>query len=899
MSHKTVLLVDGSSYLYRAFYGSSDLSTNSGEPTGAIFGVLSMLRRLLSKNNPDFFAVIFDPPGPTLRMDWYKDYKANRSKMPEELVAQVGPLKDIIRALGYPLIEVPGVEADDVMGTLALQGSTEGHHVFIVSGDKDMAQLVKADITVIDDQKDVIWDEQGVLAKFGVKPSQIVDYLTLIGDNSDNIPGVPKVGPKTAVKWLTSYSSLDSILENIHELKGKVGENLRHFVDKIPLTKKLVTIVTDVEIGAQVSDLKIKPANLALLRSFYEKYEFKTFLAELDDDFRSEDVKINDSTIQADYETLFTKERLLHWISKIKESDLFSFDLETTSLDPLEAEIVGLSVSVKGNAAAYIPLSHNYQGVPTQLDILETLESLKPILEDCSKTKVGHNLKYDYSVLKNYDISLNGIAFDTMLESYVFDSSVARHDMASVAARYLNLKTTSYEDVTGKGSSGIGFHEVEIEVATKYAAEDADVSLKIHHDLYPKIKRTGQLESLLSDIEVPLISVLAEMERVGVYVDSEMLGEQSKYLESCLTMKEEEVYENAGESFNIASPKQIQELLFDKLKLPIISKTPKGQPSTSESVLSELASEFALPRLILEHRSLSKLKSTYTDKLPTQISSLTGRIHTNYHQAVTTTGRLSSSDPNLQNIPVRTEEGRKIRKAFTASAGSTIVAADYSQIELRIMAHLSKDENLMGAFFDGADVHSVTASEVFGGSVSEVSSENRRAAKAINFGLIYGMSAFGLSKQLGISRVEAQEYISLYFERYPKVRNYMDSVRGQAKQDGFVETVFGRRLYLPNIRAKKARLRQYAERTAINAPMQGTAADIIKLAMINSSRWLIEQDFPATLIMQVHDELVFEVKSTAVKEISKALGEIMGSRGMLNVPLEVTIGSGDNWDEAH
>ena len=768
MSQKTVLLVDGSSYLYRAFYGSSHLSTNSGEPTGAIYGVLSMLRRLLSKNNPDLFAVIFDPPGPTLRMDWYKDYKANRSKMPDELVGQVGPLKDIIRALGYPLIEVPGVEADDVIGTLALQGSTAGYHVFIVSGDKDMAQLVKTDITVVDDQKDAIWDDQGVLAKFGVKPSQIVDYLTLIGDNSDNIPGVPKVGPKTAVKWLTNYNSLDSILENIHELKGKVGENLRDFVDKIPLTRKLVTIVTDVKIGVKVCDLKIKSPDLVLLRSFYEKYEFKTFMAELDNNnIRSEDVNINDSAIQADYETVFTKERLGHWIFKIKESDLFSFDLETTSIDPLEALIVGLSISVKGNVAAYVPLSHNYQGVPTQLDILETLEFLKPILEDRSKTKVGHNLKYDYSVLRNYDISLNGIGFDTMLESYVFDSSVARHDMASVAERYLNLKTTSYEDVAGKGSSGIGFDEVEIEVATRYAAEDADVSLKIHHDLYPKIKRTGRLQSLLSDIEIPLIPILAEMERVGVYVDSQMLVEQSKHLESCLAKKEEEVYENAGESFNIASPKQIQELLLDKLKLPIISKTPKGQPSTSESVLSELASEFDLPRLILEHRSLSKLKSTYTDKLPTQISPLTGRIHTNYHQAVTTTGRLSSSDPNLQNIPVRTAEGRKIRKAFAAPAGSTIVAADYSQIELRIMAHLSKDENLMGAFFDGADVHSVTASEVFGGSISEVTTETRRAAKAINFGLIYGMSAFGLGKQLGISRAEAQEYISLYFVFVP------------------------------------------------------------------------------------------------------------------------------------
>ena len=900
MSQKKLLLVDGSSYLYRAFYGSSDLRTKAGVPTGAIFGVLSMLRALISKNQPDLFAVIFDPPGPTLRMDWYEDYKANRSKMPEELIIQVEPLKEIIKSSGYSLIEIPKVEADDVIGTLALQGANKGYKVFIASGDKDMAQLVSSEVTVIDDQKNSIWDEKGVLEKFGVKADQIVDYLTLVGDSSDNIPGVPKVGPKTAVKWLNEYQNLNSLIRNKEKIKGKVGENLRQFEKQIPLTKQLVTILTEIDVGVEVGSLKIIEADKERLESLYRQYEFKTFLGELSEAQDSDKKFIKTVSPKTNYETIFTTEALMSWISRLNAAKLMAFDLETTSLDPLEADIVGLSFSVNTLNAVYIPLGHDYDGVEAQLDLSQTLAALKPVLENKKRLKVGHNLKYDRAVLKNYGISLEGIAFDTMLESYIFDSSVSRHDLKSVAKRYLDIEVTEFADIVGKDSKNQSFSQVQIEVATRYAAEDADVSLRLHKKLFSDIRKTGRLESLLAKVEVPLVPVLSDMERSGVHIDANMLSRQGKYLAEVMQKKEDEAHKEAGESFNLASPKQIQELLFEKLQLPVVSKTPKGQPSTSESALSELAVDYVLPKLILEHRSLSKLKSTYVDKLPTQISPVTGRVHTNYHQAVTTTGRLSSSDPNLQNIPIRTPEGRKIRKAFSAPDGRKIVAADYSQIELRIMAHLSKDDNLIGAFRDGADIHSATASEVFGVSLCQVSEENRRAAKAINFGLIYGMSAFGLSKQLGIGRYEAQEYINLYFSKYPKVREYMEKTRVTAKEKGFVETVYGRRLYLPNIESKQAKLRQYAERAAINAPMQGTAADIIKIAMINTFNWLNEKNIPALLIMQVHDELVFEVESEAVSQITEELNSLMVVSGdELDVPLEVTIGTGFNWDEAH
>ena len=900
MSQKKLLLVDGSSYLYRAFYGSSDLRTSSGFPTGAIFGVLSMLRALISKNQPDLFAVIFDPPGPTLRMDWYEKYKANRSKMPEDLITQVGPLKEIIKSLGYSLIEIPKVEADDVIGTLALGGSDLGLKILIATGDKDMAQLVSSDVTVIDDQKNSLWDEKGVQEKFGVRADQIIDYLTLVGDSSDNIPGVPKVGPKTAIKWLNEYQNIDALIRNKEKIKGKVGENLREFEKQIPLTKRLVTILTDIDVGVEVDSLKLAKADKNRLESLYRQYEFKTFLSELSDKQDSDKKNIKRAAAKINYETVFTKEELLSWISKLNTAELISFDLETTSLDPLEADIVGISFSVSILSAAYIPLGHDYDGVETQLDLSQTLAALKPILENKKRLKVGHNLKYDRAVLKNYGISLEGIAFDTMLESYIFDSTVARHDLKSVAKRYLDIEVTEFADIVSKDSKNQSFGQVRIEVATRYAAEDAEVSLRLHKKLFSDIRKTGQLDSLLAKVEVPLVPVLSDMERAGVYIDANMLSRQGKYLAEIITQKEDEAHKEAGQSFNLASPKQIQELLFENLQLPVISKTPKGQPSTSESVLSELAVDYVLPKLILEHRSLSKLKSTYVDKLPTQISPITGRVHTNYHQAVTTTGRLSSSDPNLQNIPIRTPEGRKIRKAFSAPAGMKIVAADYSQIELRIMAHLSKDDNLIGAFRDGVDIHSATASEVFGVSLSQVSEEDRRAAKAINFGLIYGMSAFGLSKQLGIGRYEAQEYINLYFSKYPKVREYMEKTRVSAKEKGFVETVYGRRLYLPNIESKQAKLRQYAERTAINAPMQGTAADIIKIAMIRAFNWLNEKHIPALLIMQVHDELVFEVESEVVSQITEELNNLMVASGdELDVPLEVSIGTGVNWDEAH
>ena len=900
MSQKKLLLVDGSSYLYRAFYGSSDLRTNAGFPTGAIFGVVSMLRALILKNQPDLFSVIFDPPGPTLRMDWYEDYKANRSKMPEELIIQVEPLKEIIKSLGYSLIEIPKVEADDVIGTLALQGSDKGFKVFIASGDKDMAQLVSSEVTVIDDQKNSVWDEEGVLEKFGVNANQIVDYLTLVGDSSDNIPGVPKVGPKTATKWLNEYQNLDSLIRNKEKITGKVGDNLREFEKQIPLTKRLVTILTDIDVGVDVDSLKIIEADRKSLESLYRQYEFKTFLSELSEPQDSNKKFIKRAAPKTNYKTIFTTEELMSWISRLNAANLIAFDLETTSLDPLEADIVGLSFSVNILNAVYIPLAHDYDGVEAQLDLSQTLAALKPVLEDKERLKVGHNLKYDRAVLKNYGISLEGIAFDTMLESYIFDSSLARHDLKSVAKRYLNIEVTEFADIISKDSKNQSFGKVRIDIATRYAAEDADVSLRLHKKLFSDIRKTGQLESLLAKVEVPLVPVLADMERSGVHIDANMLARQGKYLAEVILKKEDEAHKEAGESFNLASPKQIQKLLFEKLQLPVVSKTPKGQPSTSESALSELAVDYVLPKLILEHRSLSKLKSTYVDKLPTQISPITGRVHTNYHQAVTTTGRLSSSDPNLQNIPIRTLEGRKIRKAFSAPDGRKIVAADYSQIELRIMAHLSKDDNLIGAFRDGADIHSATASEVFGVSLSQVSEENRRAAKAINFGLIYGMSAFGLSKQLGIGRYEAQEYINLYFSKYPKVREYMEKTRITAKEKGFVETVYGRRLYLPNIESKQAKLRQYAERTAINAPMQGTAADIIKIAMINTFNWLNGKNIPALLIMQVHDELVFEVESEAVSQITEELNSLMVVSGDdLDVPLEVTIGTGVNWDEAH
>jgi DNA polymerase-1 len=917
-SNKPFVLVDGSSYLFRAYHAMPGFSNSKGEPTGTVYGVINMIRRLLKDYEPEHIAVVFDAKGKTFRNDMYKEYKANRPPMPDDLRVQIEPVHQVIRAMGLPLLCVSGVEADDVIGTLAKQATAKGIDTVISTGDKDMAQLVNQHISLVNTMTETSMDVDGVKEKFGVPPERIIDYLALIGDTSDNVPGVPKVGPKTAVKWLEQYDSLDGVMKHADEIKGKVGENLREFLDKLPLSRDLVTIKCDVELKETPESLKRLEPDNETLRELFTKLEFKTFLsqatnalaasgsnAESDNSTNTAPNKIQNTTgkefaedIDVIYETIFSQQELDPWLKKLKHASCFSFDLETTSLEYMQAEIVGVSFAVEAGSAAYVPLGHDYIGAPDQLDRNSVLQQLKPLLEDKSLCKLGQNLKYDMNVLGNYDIHMVGIQHDTMLQSYVLDSN-SRHNMDDLAFKHLGVTTIHYEDVAGKGAKQITFNQVEIETAAPYAAEDADITLRLHESMWPELQRIESLEKVYREIEIPLLPVLSRIERNGVKIDIAMLKKQSKQLSVRLGELEEEIYTLAEQEFNIGSPKQLQEILFEKLGLPIISKTPKGQPSTAESVLQELANDYALPKLILEYRSLSKLKSTYTDKLPKQVSASTGRIHTSYHQAVAATGRLSSSDPNLQNIPVRTEEGRRIRQAFIAEEGYKIVAADYSQIELRIMAHLSADKGLVDAFSKGLDVHSATAAEVFGVATDQVTKDQRRSAKAINFGLIYGMSAFGLAKQLDIGRNEAQDYVDLYFKRYPGVKDYMDQTREKAKEQGFVETVFGRRLYLPEINARNAMRRQYAERTAINAPMQGTAADIIKRAMIDLDKEIQTGVFDMRMIMQVHDELVFEIKEPQLESAIALINEKMVNAAKLDVPLIVDVGVGKNWDEAH
>ena len=913
MSEHTMVLVDGSYYLFRAYHAIRDLTNAEGEPTNAIYGVINMMQKHLTEGGPDYFAIIFDAKGKTFRNDLYADYKANRPPMPDDLVCQIQPLHDLIRAMGVPLLMIDGVEADDVIATLSRQAASKGIKTVVSTGDKDLAQMVNDRIHLINTMSDVYLDPAGVEEKFGVQPEQIIDYLSLMGDTADNVPGVPKVGPKTAVKWLNQYGSLDEVIAHADEIKGKVGENLREFMPQLPLSRELVTLKYDVELDFTPEQLVISAPDNSALKEMYKRWNFRSWLSQLEED--SEEMSVDNkpetskitttatssSEAKADpvYETILSTAQLDQWLSKLEKAALISIDTETTSLDYMQAEIVGVSFAVDENHAAYVPLQHDYAGAPEQLPLTSTLEKLKPLLENEDIKKVGQNLKYDLEVFANYDITLRGIEHDTMLASYVVNSTASRHDMDTLALNYLNIETIHYEDVAGKGAKQIPFNQVSIEVAAPYAAEDADIVLKLHRVLSSDLEEHIQLKQVYNNIEIPLLTVLARIERNGVVIDSDMLMQQAHDLTRRMQEIEIEAHNLAGETFNISSPKQIQTILYEKMELPILAKTPKGQPSTAESVLQELAEDYKLPQLILDYRSMSKLCSTYTDKLPQMVNPKTGRVHTSYHQAVAATGRLSSSNPNLQNIPIRTPEGRKIRQAFIAPAGYTMVAADYSQIEVRIMAHLSGDKGLLDAFAKGLDIHKTTAAEVFSVAIDEVDNDQRRAAKAINFGLIYGMSAFGLAKQLGVSRTEAQQYVELYFSRYPGVKIFMDNTREKAKEDGFVETVYQRRLYLPEINARNAARRQYAERTAINAPMQGTAADIIKLAMINIDNWLQESTIDAIMIMQVHDELVFEVANNELEPFIDEINARMSKNELLSVPLEVDIGYGNNWDEAH
>jgi len=895
------VLVDASSYLYRAFHALPPLTTSRGEPTGAIYGVINMLRSLLTEYQPRYLAVVFDARGKTFRDDLFAEYKANRPPMPDELAAQVEPLHALVQALGLPLLQVPGVEADDVIGTLARQAAAEGIETLISTGDKDMAQLVGPHVTLVNTMSRSVLDREGVIEKFGVPPERIVELLALMGDSSDNIPGIPKVGPKTAAKWLNDFGSLDILLARAEEIKGKVGESLRANLDTLALSRQLATIHCNVELDVGPRDLRPGEADTGQLRNWYTRLEFSRWLSELDARRPNETVHSDVAPpVLEDYAMIVTQAQLDAWLSRLQAAELFAFDTETTSLNYMAARIVGVSFAVKAGEAAYVPLAHDYPGAPEQLDRDAVLSQLRPLLEDPHRYKVGHHIKYDRNVLANHGITLEGIRFDTMLESYVLDSTATRHDMDSVAMKYLGHTNITYEDVAGKGANQLDFNQVPLEQAAPYAAEDADVTLRLHQAMWPILAQSPALEKIYREIELPLVTVLSDMEQAGVAIDTAMLARQSTELAHRIVDIEQEAHREAGQPFNLGSPKQIQEILYDKLHLPVLAKTPKGAPSTAEAVLQDLALDYPLPRLILDYRSLSKLKSTYTDRLPEQIDPRTGRVHTSYHQAVATTGRLSSSDPNLQNIPVRTEEGRRIRQAFIARPGYAVLAADYSQIELRIMAHLSADEGLLRAFTTGADIHRATAAEVFGEAPEAVTSDQRRSAKAINFGLIYGMSAFGLARQLGIARGAAQEYIDLYFRRYPGVLAYMEATRCQAREQGYVETVFGRRLYLPDIKSTNAQRRAAAERTAINAPMQGTAADIIKRAMIRLHGWVRNQhDLDITMIMQVHDELVFEVADSQIEEAGARVRDSMVGAADLKVPLVVDIGAGRNWDEAH
>jgi len=904
MSGVDLVLIDGSSYLYRAFHALPNLTNSQGEPTGALHGVLSMINKLAREQPNAHIGVVFDAPGKTFRDDVFAEYKANRPPMPDDLRSQVGPILDAIKSMGLPLLQVEGVEADDVIGTLCHDAAASGMNVLVSTGDKDLAQLVNDRVTLINTMNDSKLDRDGVKTKFDVYPEQIVDYLALVGDTSDNIPGVPKVGAKTAAKWLNLYDSAAGIVANADEIKGKVGESLRDNVEQLTLSQELATIRLDVELPVVTKDLQAGPANLEGLRELYSRFELRTLLRQLDEQAGEATVAVGaeadaGTPSTASYETVLDWPAFDAWLEKINTAELVAVDTETTSLDYMTAEVVGVSLAVTAGEAAYIPLAHDYPGAPDQLPRGEALEKLKTFLEDPDKKKVGHHLKYDAHVLARHGISLHGMAFDSMLESYVLNSVATRHDMDSVARHYLGRETIHFEDVAGKGVKQLTFNQIDLATAAPYAAEDADITLQLHETLWSKLGEISSLRDVYANIEQPLVPILLDMEETGVLIDRKMLATQSGELAKKMVALETEAHELAGGPFNLGSPKQLQQILFEKLELPVVRKTPKGQPSTAEDVLQELADDYDLPRVIIEYRSVSKLRSTYTDKLPLQISDSTGRVHTSYHQAVAATGRLSSTDPNLQNIPIRTPEGRRIRQAFIAPPGQLLLAADYSQIELRIMAHLSADEGLLNAFAAQQDVHQATAAEVFETELDAVTADQRRSAKAINFGLMYGMSAFGLGKQLGILRGQAQEYIDLYFDRYPGVKLYMDNTREQAAQQGYVETVYGRRLYLPEINARNAQRRQYAERSAINAPMQGTAADIIKRAMIGVHDWLATNNAAGRMIMQVHDELVFEVDKDSVDGFQDKVIEIMCAAADLSVPLQVDVGVGSNWDEAH
>ncbi|MDQ3186565.1 MAG: DNA polymerase I [Pseudomonadota bacterium] len=910
---KTLLLVDGSSYLYRAFHALPNFRNRNNEPTGAIYGVLSMLRRLHKDYQAHYSACVFDAKGRTFRDDLYAEYKSNRPPMPDDLAAQIAPLYECITAMGWPMLIVEGVEADDVIGTLAKQAGRENMRCIISTGDKDIAQLVNPQVTLINTMSNETLDETAVLAKFGVTPARMLDYLALVGDTVDNIPGVEKVGPKTAVKWLTQYGTLNNLITHANEIGGAVGENLRRALGWLSKSRELLTIKCDVVLPVGLHDLGLQPQNSAKLAELYAQLDFKTWLQELQQetglrergsalsvtgyqkantDQRSADI------VPADYQTILTQSQLDEWVTRINAAPLVSVDTETTGLNPMQAQLVGISFSIESHQAAYLPLAHRYAGAPQQLAIDFVIDKLRPWLEDPTKPKLGQNLKYDKHIFANHGINFNGIAHDTLLQSYVLESH-RPHDMDNLALRHLSAKVIGYDEVTGKGASRISFDQVDIERATRYAAEDADITLQLHQHLYPGITGEAKLDYVYRILEIPVLNILFEIERNGVLLDLQLLEGQSRELGEKMLALEDRAHAVAGQPFNLNSPKQIQEILFGQLKVPVIKKTPGGAPSTDEDVLQLLALDYPLAKILLDYRGLAKLKSTYTDKLPRMVDAATGRVHTNYAQAVAITGRLASNEPNLQNIPIRTAEGRRIREAFIASPGHSIISADYSQIELRIMAHISQDAGLLKAFAAGEDIHRATAAEVFGLPLDVVTNEQRRYAKIINFGLIYGMSEFGLASQLNIERAAARAYMDRYFARYPGVANYMQCIRETAKKAGYVETVFGRRLWLPEINSSNGNRRQGAERAAINAPMQGTAADIIKLAMIAVHGWLAKENLRSKLIMQVHDELVLEVSDDEIETIKDELPQLMGSVAKLDVPLLVEVGVGPNWERAH
>ncbi len=911
-----LILIDGSSYLFRAFHALPALTNSKGQPTGAVYGVVAMLKKLLQQYPNSPIAVVFDASGRSFRNDLYAEYKANRPPMPDELRVQIAPLHNIIKALGLPLLVIPDVEADDVIGTLAQRAHERGLDTLISTSDKDMAQLVSPYVKLANSMTDTIMGREEVIEKFGVPPELIVDYLALMGDTVDNVPGVPGVGPKTAAKWLNEFGSLDQIMTRAAEIKGKVGDNLRNFLPQLPLSKQLTTIKCDCELPVTLDQLQVNAADKEALRELYADMEFKTWLKEVltgvsnnavsapknantNAPTQSESAVVAVQIDRSQYETIVSVAQLDEWITLLSNVPLFAYDSETTSLNELEAEIVGVSFSVPGGRACYIPLAHDYLGAPAQLDRRTTLATLKPLLESERRQKIGHNIKYDKKVLANYGIELRGIAYDTMLESYVLDAAGTRHDMDTLALKLLGHQNIAFTDIAGKGKDQLTFNQIDVEQAARYAAEDADITMRLHEQQWPRLQAEPKLQSVLMDIEMPVIDVLTRMELNGVLIDAAKLRTQSAELTKRIAEIEKQAFALAGHEFNLASPKQLGQIFFEEMKLPVIAKTPTGQPSTNEEVLEELALDYPLPKLVLEHRGFSKLKSTYTDKLPELVDKRTGRVHTSFNQTGAATGRLSSTDPNMQNIPIRTEEGRKIRQAFIAPRNHVVMAADYSQIELRIMAHLSNDPGLLNAFAQGMDVHRATAAEVFEVAPDQVTNDQRRHAKAINFGLIYGMSAFGLARQIDVSREAAQLYMNRYFARYPGVELYMNDIKKFAHEHGYVETLFGRRLYLPEIRASNQGRRKGAERVAINAPMQGTAADIVKRAMIAVDAWLLSENVPAKLLLQVHDELVLEVHESAVDTVKEKLKVLMSGAAELKVPLLVEVGVGLNWDEAH